>query len=357
MQKFMTITFSWMVIAFLITTYDHFLLQSDFVGQKTDVYTFGSHLLINIGAALIGSFFGGIFLVYFVNEKLRDQRYGTNILAVVVSFVVLTSFITVMLGITYVPYVASVKLFSAEWEIEFLNFLRNSLHLKNVIVWSIVVAFTQLFLHINDKFGHGILWQFIRGKYHSPIEENRVFMFLDIRSSTSIAESLGNEDYYNLLRDFYSDITNSIIVNKGSIYQYVGDEVVISWKFEDGIEDNHCINCFVGIKKAIDMKRDRYMLKYGLVPNFKAGIHYGKVTAGEIGVLKRDITFSGDVLNTASRIQEQCNEYGVNILVAKELVDKLPASKIHSYQAIGEIQLRGKQKALELCTLEQHTAA
>jgi adenylate cyclase len=54
-------------------------------------------------------------------------------------------------------------------------------------------------------------------------------MFVDLLSSTTIAEALGNEKYHNLLHDFYADITNPIIYNKGEIYQYVGDEVIVSW--------------------------------------------------------------------------------------------------------------------------------
>jgi len=55
-------------------------------------------------------------------------------------------------------------------------------------------------------------------------------MFVDLLSSTTIAEALGNEKYHNLLHDFYADITNPIIYNKGKIYQYVGDEVIVSWR-------------------------------------------------------------------------------------------------------------------------------
>ena len=53
-------------------------------------------------------------------------------------------------------------------------------------------------------------------------------MFVDLISSTAIAEALGNKKYHSLLRDFYADMTNPIIYNKGEIYQYVGDEIVIS---------------------------------------------------------------------------------------------------------------------------------
>ncbi|MGD1959973.1 MAG: adenylate/guanylate cyclase domain-containing protein [Fulvivirga sp.] len=191
------------------------------------------------------------------------------------------------------------------------------------MVWSIVTALTQFSLQINDKFGQGLLLAFISGKYHSPRQENRVFMFLDLMSSTQIAEKLGNTQYYNLLRDFYADITNSIIYNGGEIYQYVGDEVVISWRYEIGVLQNKCITYFYDIRSKITAMEDKYQIKYNLLPDFKAALHYGNVTAGEIGIIKRDIAYSGDVLNTTSRILSKCNEFKEKLLISGKLFSSL----------------------------------
>ena len=84
-----------------------------------------------------------------------------------------------------------------------------------------------------------------------PKEEERIFMFLDIRSSTMIAERIGNEQYFRFIHDFINDATASILYAKGEIYQYVGDEIVVSWTMPNGLEDNNCLNCFFEIKAAI----------------------------------------------------------------------------------------------------------
>src|ERR1700741_2675761 len=82
-----------------------------------------------------------------------------------------------------------------------------------------------------------------------------IFMFVDLLSSTTIAESLGHEKYHNLLHDFYSDITNLIIYIKGEIYQYVGDEVIISWQLPTGQTNNHCLKFYFDMCKTItDLK-------------------------------------------------------------------------------------------------------
>jgi adenylate cyclase len=105
------------------------------------------------------------------------------------------------------------------------------------------------------------------------------------------------------------------------------------------------------MKKAISDKSSRYMEQYGLVPGFKAGIHCGKVVAGEVGIIKRDITFSGDVLNTTSRIQGKCKEFNTDIIASEDLLNMLPLSGKYTTQVLGSIKLRGKENDVQLGTV------
>jgi adenylate cyclase len=176
-------------------------------------------------------------------------------------------------------------------------------------------------------------------------------MFLDLNSSTSIAERLGDEKYHELLKDFFSDITNPILDNNGEIYQYVGDEVIVAWKYEDGIKDSQCVKCFFDIKVHLEKIKEKYINRYGFVPSFKAGLHYGKVVAGEIGLIKRDITYSGDVLNTTSRILTLCKEFNAEILTSADLLAVLGLPNNYAARQLGSIKLRGKEKEVLLSTL------
>jgi len=119
-----------------------------------------------------------------------------------------------------------------------------------------------------------------------------------------------------------------------------------------GLENANCLRCFFDIQLALRGKAAYYQGKYKAIPEFKAGLHYGHVMAGEVGVVKRDIAFSGDVLNTAARIQAKCNDLGVNILFSKFLLDKL-ALPPHSFEPrkIGDLLLRGKQEKVVLYTV------
>lgn len=299
----------------------------------------------------MGALMGGSFLVYYVNEKYRDKPYGFTVIAVVLSFIVVVSIITIILALIAAPVQTGKPFSNPETQKEFYAFLTNRLHAKNIIAWSGIVALTQIMLQFNTKFGEGNIWNMIRGKYQTPKHEQRIFMFVDLNSSTTIAETLGDERYHQLLKDFFTDITNPILDNKGEIYQYVGDEVVITWPFENGINSIRCIDCFFDMKKEIEKYRTKYLEKYGLLPGFKAGLHCGKVVAGEVGIIKRDITFSGDVLNTTSRIQGKCKEFNVDIIASDELINALTLAKKYTSHLLGCIKLRGKEKDVELSTI------
>lgn len=187
----------------------------------------------------------------------------------------------------------------------------------------------------------------------SLAEVERIFMFLDIRSSTSIAEALGHLRYFELLHDFFRDIATPISINKGQIYQYVGDEVVLSWDLQSGLDNGKCLRCFFDIADEIEKLAPRYKEKYDIVPAFKAGMHYGKVSTGLVGTLKKEIIYTGDVLNTASRIEGMCNTHNVDLLISESLIDKLPPTDSYTPKRIGEINLRGKRSEIILYTVER----
>jgi adenylate cyclase len=114
--------------------------------------------------------------------------------------------------------------------------------------------------------------------------------------------------------------------------------------------DFNVLNCFFDIVETMKGLSQNYRDKYDLVPAFKAGMHYGKVSTGTIGTLKKEIIYTGDVLNTTSRIEGQCNHYGVNNLRSKDLMEAFPSGEYFEFERIGEISLRGKASFVTLYT-------
>jgi adenylate cyclase len=176
-------------------------------------------------------------------------------------------------------------------------------------------------------------------------------MFSDMKSSTTIAEKLGHIKYFELLREYYADLSDAIIQYSGEIYQYVGDEIIVSWKFENGIENNNCIKCFFAMKEDLRKRAEGYQKKFGVLPTFKAGFHFGKVTTGEIGALKKEIIFTGDVLNATARIQGLCNQYNVDLLISGDLMKNSTIDTEFQIKSLGENELRGKKENIALYTI------
>ena len=105
------------------------------------------------------------------------------------------------------------------------------------------------------------------------------------------------------------------------------------------------------MKKALAMQNNFYQQNFGVMPGFKAGLHWGRVTTGEIGVLKKEIIFTGDVLNTTARIQSLCNSFQTDLLLSGELASKLREDPQRPWHSLGIHQLRGREEPVLLFTV------
>ena len=352
LTKVLVIAACWTFL--LVLTYaGTYLLIGDLVRQGTlsGSYAFWPDLVGNAVLGIVGGLVGGSLLVFKVNAGYRHETFLSGIVHSVMGFLVVYVGAGVVL-IFSMPFVLyTIRSGASEglrrgWDNLALNFQTPSFLASTVFI-GIMVGATQFMLQVNDKFGPGVLWKLLTGRYYNPRDEERIFMFLDLRSSTAIAEHLGHQRFFELLRELFQDVTRPVVDSRGEIYQYVGDEVVISWPVERGLEDANCLACFFRIERAITDKGSEYRDRFGVTPSFKAGVHMGLATVGEIGVVKKDIVYSGDVLNTTSRIQEECNRYGVDLIASSVLLGRMPPS---TFQAapIGEITLRGKAEPLLL---------
>lgn len=207
-----------------------------------------------------------------------------------------------------------------------------------------------LILQIKSRTLQGITKKYFFGKPGLPIKDTKIFMFMDLVSSTSYAEKLGYFKYSKFIKDIYKEIDEYVLATDGIIYQYVGDEIVIVWSIKDGIKNNNCIRFFYLFKNRIDELESYFVEQYGIKPAFKAAFHYGDVAVSEIGgVLRRDIAFHGDTVNTTARICSKCKELDERILVSGSLVNKLSANNGNiNFEPVGKFNLKGKKDEIEL---------
>lgn len=199
---------------------------------------------------------------------------------------------------------------------------------------------------INLFLGGNNLWNLFRGKFYTPREEKRIFMFLDLKSSTSHAERLGHIRYSKLIQDCFNDL-GVVAENDADIYQYVGDEVILTWKMKEGLRNQNCIQAYFNFKNQLQSKEAYYNQHYNCSPTFKAGLHAGIITVTEVGKYKKEIAYHGDTINTAARIQGKCNEFGKELLISESLKNMLEIVDV-SFDKLGSIELKGKEQKVNL---------
>lgn len=107
---------------------------------------------------------------------------------------------------------------------------------------------------------------------------------------------MGHKQYSNLIRDCFLDINHVSVKYNAEIYQYVGDETVLSWLMNDHSNPENSINFYFATKDNFLTRKDYYLKEYGIMPEFRAGLHQGVVTCVEAGDIKREIAYHGDPL-------------------------------------------------------------
>jgi adenylate cyclase len=344
----------WLFFSFIYTFLERGLLGPlDYYPGTGNPYNFRNAISITPVAALITGLCLGTLEILYISNWFQQTSFGRRILYKSAIYLVFISLFLVLL-VAVAEFLGSGTGFFSEkvWKMV-TAFLFTYAFLSIVLFIGSILVVTQFFVEVSEKVSLGVLQNFFTGKYHKPVEEERIFMFLDMKSSTTIAERMGHIRYFEMLRDYYSDLSVPILNHSGEIYQYVGDEVVVTWNLENGLRYNNCVQCFFDMKAIIQLRASRYTEKYGQVPEFKAGFHFGKVTTGEIGVIKKEIIFTGDVLNTTARIQELCNAFKVDILVSQNLIKKLNLDSKYQIKPLQEYQLRGRDEKIELCTILQ----
>jgi adenylate cyclase len=339
----------WIIAYLFLALITHFILLTAGPLLHANI-----NLKANMAIALFFGFFNG------ATSGFTDQLFERNffykralglviICKAVISFVIFVVLISIVRYSIYpqvqLRYFNNIDTNNPEksWEHFFQLLL-----IYNILAGLIISFINQ----INKKYGPGVLVPILMGKYKNPKEENRIFLFMDLQSSTFIAEALGHLKCSAFIRDSILDINHVVADYHAQIYQYVGDEIVVTWNVENGKLPLRCIRFFFACEAKFKSRSMYYQKQYGQSPQFKAGLHMGKVTAVEVGELKRDIAYHGDTLNTTARIQSICNENNKYFLTSNHVLENSDIKKHYNIQSLGMVLLRGKKQAVEIISIE-----
>ncbi len=305
------------------------------------------HLEILMTAIIFGALFA---IINTLTDTTRMRRSSFGAIILIRSALYLTAFLFAGF-IIYLVYDSFKIITDMQWQETFNYF--TPVYLLSIVTYFIAaILFINFILQVNRKFGPGNLLKMTTGKYSTPKTENRIFLLMDLQGSTAIAEKLGHNKYSKLMQNCFHDLTGIVINYKASIYQYVGDEVVLCWDMKEGLKDLNCIKAYFAFDKKLQSHEEYYINNFDVKPFFKCGVDCGEVTVAEIGDIKREIAYHGDVLNTAARIEKLCTPQKKKMLISEYLEKELPTElNDFSKEFIGDFELRGKKERIKIYSI------
>ena len=222
------------------------------------------------------------------------------------------------------------------------------------IAFSFTASLAVLFvLQISRLVGGRTLSNIVRGRYHHPRVEERFFLFIDVAGSTGIAERLGPAAVHRFLNRIFVIAGEPIEDHSGEIYQYVGDEIVVTWTVDSGRRDARALGCFFAIETALERAAPRFVTDFGVTPGLRAALHAGPVIAGEVGDSKREIVVPGDTMNAAARIEQLTRDLHRRFIVSAEALERMMNAERYQIEDLGPQTLRGRAAPMRVFAVER----
>jgi adenylate cyclase len=167
-----------------------------------------------------------------------------------------------------------------------------------------------------------VMEHLLKGKVELGGESLKVtILFTDIRSFTTISESMAAQDLVGLLNEYFTEMVTIVMQEGGVVDKYIGDAIMAVFgapvpKPEDA---QNAVRAAVRMRVALVKLNER--LKASGRPTLATGIgiHTGEVVAGNIGSEARmEYTVIGDAVNLASRLEGATKDLGVHVLISED---------------------------------------
>ncbi|MEB3214132.1 MAG: adenylate/guanylate cyclase domain-containing protein [Leptolyngbyaceae bacterium] len=220
--------------------------------------------------------------------------------------------------------------------------------------WRINEALSEKFrLFVPEQFLARIAPEGVESIQLGNVTESEVtIMFCDIRDFTAIASTQEARETFTWLNALFTEISHAITQHGGYIDKYLGDAVMAVFDHPDTHVVDGINGAIAALKATEQFSQERHT--FGLTDPIRVGIgvHTGMAVIGTVGSDQRmDSTVIGDVVNTASRIEELTKVYPHSILVSGELAQQIPSDKNIPLQWVDRVTLRGKSTPTDLYTL------
>ncbi|MFS8130839.1 MAG: CHASE2 domain-containing protein [Candidatus Dojkabacteria bacterium] len=279
------------------------------------------------------------FIIIFLFNRLKNTTQDTTFL--IIAFVV--NFLT---GIFILN-------FGLEWPIIGFSIIVVIFYITTVIYRYLTKSSETRFVKgVFQKYlSPNLLAELIRDPEKLKLGgETRVMsvMFSDIRSFTTISESLTPEQLVQLLNDYLEFMSNVILSNNGTIDKYIGDAIMAIWG-APLVDIEHANN---SVETAFQMKDklEEFKKIYPQYPeiNIGIGINSGAMVVGNVGGSARfDYTVLGDNVNLGSRLEGLTKKYGVTVIISEGTKDLITDAAI-IFRHLDTVKVKGKDKPVKI---------
>lgn len=206
-------------------------------------------------------------------------------------------------------------------------------------------------LRFSDLLGRQKFINLLLGRYRRPISEERIFLFVDLVGSTAYAERFGDLKTMSLLSSIFTAIADPIRDNAGTVDDYIGDGVMISWQMDKGLRHARCIQCALGIFEVVKRNSEPWQTEFGHRPQIRAALHGGPVIVAEVGSDHHKITYFGDTVNTAARLEGLCKTLNRELLISAALARQMDLPPNVVVDDLGVHTVKGRRQPIDIRAL------
>lgn len=188
---------------------------------------------------------------------------------------------------------------------------------------------------------------------HRDVLEGRsqriTLLFTDIRSFTSISETIGPRATVAMLNEYFTDMVDIIDHRHGILDKYIGDAIMAAFgaPFESDADEQNAVDAANEMMLALAALNARRADAGKLVIEHGIGINTGEAVAGSIGSPKRmDYTVIGDAVNLTARLESATKYYGTPILVSEYTLDRVTDRE--NFREIDMLRVKGKAEPVRI---------
>ena len=290
--------------------------------------TFGAVAGALIGVSIVA------FEVFVVQARVGEplRQLPLWVLTLISTAVWISSIVLAILVIT--PVILSVEVLP-QWYLE-------GRFVQDATFFLVVALLINFSVRIHSLVGARVLLNFLLGRYHRPLREQQVFMFVDFLDARGLSNRLGDLRAQSLISAAFFDIDGPVREFGGEPHRYIADELVVTWPFGRGVRNARCLRCALGVASLLRANADLYRSTYGEAPRLRIALHGGPIVVSEIGDDRREIVYFGDTINTTARLRGLAKKIQRELVISAALLEHMPLPDGIRAEDMGAFALSGK---------------